>query len=168
MSVSFHSPCLITFNCLLKTTLWFSPSRYQLPSPGLANETELLMVNVRSYALQALDRAFPKDRQCLWKILLEDFICRCAEHKAGSLHVLLPPNFIMPAHSVENWQNDTHQFFYSSVTTLQIKASWGDLMKQYVLGGSFRESSTQFFVFNTRGLCVSQIDKKHMKPSLVD
>lgn len=48
------------------------------------------------------------------------------------------------------------------------KSILGDLMKQYVLGGSFEESSTQFFVFNTRGLCVNQIDKKHIKPSLVD
>lgn len=55
-----------------------------------------------------------------FKILLQDLSFRCYEQKVESLHVLLLPNFIRSAHSFQECgKNDTHQLFYSFITTLR-------------------------------------------------
>lgn len=77
------------------------------------------MVTVSSYALQILERAFPKGRQCLSKSYYRILFAGAMNRRLKASHVLLLPNFIRSAHSIENCgKNDTHQLFYSFVTTL--------------------------------------------------
>lgn len=139
MPISFHSMCLITFNCLLKSCLYFYLSNMnchyqvqQMKQITYGNSKQLYIPNPQ--------QSFPKGQAVSFKILLQDFICRCCKQKTESLHFYCYPTSSDLLTLLKIVAKMIHiNSFILLLVFCPNKSILKNLMKQYVLGGSFED-----------------------------
>lgn len=123
------------------------------------------MVTVSSYALQILNRAFPKDSECLsksyYKILFAGAVNRGLE---ASMFYCYPTSDLLSLLKIVAKMIHISSFILLLLLCAN-KSILGNLMKQYVLGESFDDWECRFICLRYwRFLCKTGMDEIKSSP----